>query len=221
MDGFLIWIDYFREVAGGLGLAVQLAAVSLALGYPLALALAVLVDNKNRLIRWVTIVFVELGRGIPLLVLLYIFYQGLPQISVVPTALTAAVVAFTWSTAGYATEIMRASINGVPTGQIEGAESIGLNSRDRFRFVVLPQASRIALPPLLGLAIIMFQLTSLAYVITISEVMQAAYFLGTKTFNYLSVFTAAAAVYAVVTIPLSILVRILEKRVSRHTSNKQ
>lgn len=221
MDGFLIWIGYFREVAGGLGLAVQLAAISLALGYPLALALAVLVDHKNRLIRWVTIVFVEFGRGIPLLVLLYIFYQGLPQIGVVPTALAAAVVAFTWSTAGYATEIMRASINGVPTGQIEGAESIGLNSRDRFRFIVLPQASRIALPPLLGLAIIMFQLTSLAYVITISEVMQAAYFLGTKTFNYLSVFTAAAAVYAVITIPLSILVRILEKRVSRHTVKKQ
>lgn len=155
---------------------------------------------------------------IPLLVLLYIFYQGLPQVDVVPTALTAAVVAFTWSTAGYATEIIRSSINAVPKGQIEGAASIGLNPRDLFRFIVLPQASRIALPPLLGLAIIMFQLTSLAYVITISEVMQAAYFLGTKTFDYLPVFTAAAAVYAVITIPISMLVTVLEKRVSRYAS---
>ena len=147
--------------------------------------------------------------------MLYIFYQGLPQIDVVPSALTAAVIAFTWSTAGYATEIIRASINSVAPGQIEGANSVGLSSKDRFRFVVLPQAARIALPPLMGLAIVMFQLTSLAYVIAISEIMQAAYFLGTKTFDYLPVFVAAAAVYAVITIPASLLVAKLEKRMSR------
>ena len=218
METFSTWIGYFKEVSGGLVPAVELAAISLALGYPLALTFAILIDNKFKIVRWITIVFVELGRGIPLLVLLYIFYQGLPQIDVVPTALSAAVVAFTWSTAGYATEIIRSSINAVPTGQIEGAVSVGLNSRDLFRFIVLPQASRIALPPLLGLAIIMFQLTSLAYVITVSEVMQAAYFLGTKTFDYLPVFTAAAAVYAVITIPISMLVTVLEKRVSRYAS---
>jgi polar amino acid transport system permease protein len=215
MQFFTTWLEYFREVSGGLGSAVQLAIISLTLGYPLALFLAILLDHKNRYLRWLTIIFVELGRGIPLLVLLYIFYQGLPQIDVVPSALTAAVIAFTWSTAGYATEIIRASINSVPPGQIEGANSIGLSPRDRFRFVVLPQAARIALPPLMGLAIVMFQLTSLAYVIAISEVMQAAYFLGTKTFDYLPVFVAAAAVYAVITIPAAILVASLEKRISR------
>ncbi|MEZ7820511.1 MAG: amino acid ABC transporter permease, partial [Aquiluna sp.] len=69
---------------------------------------------------------------------------------------------------------------------------------------------------LMGLAIIMFQLSSLAYVITISEVMQSAYFLGTKTFNYLPVFLAAAAVYASITIPASALVTSIEKRLARH-----
>lgn len=215
MESFTTWLEYLKEVSGGLGSAVQLAIISLALGYPLALFLAISMDHKNRFFRWITIIFVELGRGIPLLVLLYIFYQGLPQIDIVPSALTAAVIAFTWSTAGYATEIIRASINSVSIGQIEGANSVGLNSRDRFRFVVLPQATRIALPPLMGLAIVMFQLTSLAYVIAISEIMQAAYFLGTKTFDYLPVFVAAAAVYAVITIPASLLVARLEKRMSR------
>lgn len=215
MQSLTTWFEYLKEVSDGLGSAVQLAVISLALGYPLALFLAICMDHRNRYFRWLTIIFVELGRGIPLLVLLYIFYQGLPQIDIVPSALTAAVIAFTWSTAGYATEIIRASINSVAPGQIEGANSVGLSSKDRFRFVVLPQAARIALPPLMGLAIVMFQLTSLAYVIAISEIMQAAYFLGTKTFDYLPVFVAAAAVYAVITIPASLLVAKLEKRMSR------
>jgi len=216
MESLAIWVGYFREVAGGLGNAAQLASISLALGYPLAIGLAILLDYRVRTIRWIAIVLVELGRGIPLLVLLYIFYQGLPQVGVIPTTLTSAVLAFTWSTAGYATEIIRASIHGVSKGQLEAANSLGLNSRDRFNFIVIPQALRISIPPLLGLAIVMFQLTSLAYVITFSEVMQAAYFLGTKTFNYLLVFSAAAAVYASVTLPVSLLLSRLEKRISRH-----
>lgn len=216
MESLSIWFGYFREVAGGLGNAAQLASISLALGFPLAVGLAILLDHKKKAIRWIAIVLVELGRGIPLLVLLYIFYQGLPQVGVIPSSLTSAVLAFTWSTAGYATEIVRASIHGVSKGQLEAADSIGLNSRDRLKFIVIPQALRISIPPLLGLAIIMFQLTSLAYVITFSEIMQAAYFLGTKTFDYLLVFSAAAAVYASITIPFSLLLSQLEKRISRH-----
>jgi polar amino acid transport system permease protein len=216
MESLSTWVEYFVEVAGGLGNAAQLASISLALGYPIAIGLALLLDHKNKAVRWIAITLVELGRGIPLLVLLYIFYQGLPQVGLIPTSLTSAVLAFTWSTAGYATEIIRASIHGLAKGQLEAADSIGLSSRDRLYFIVIPQALRISIPPLLGLAIIMFQLTSLAYVITFSEVMQAAYFLGTKTFNYLLVFSAAAAVYAMVTIPVSLLVSRLEKRISKH-----
>jgi polar amino acid transport system permease protein len=162
------------------------------------------------------LVLVEVGRGLPLLVLLYLFYQGLPQLSVVLSALASAVWAFTWSAAAYATEIIRSSLRSVGSGQREAANAIGLDDQDQFRFVILPQAARIAIPPLLGLAIIMFQLTSLAYVIAYSEVMQSAYFLGTKTFNYFPVFLAAAAVYASVTIPASALVTGIERRLSRH-----
>lgn len=210
------WIGYTQELLPGLGRALQLTVVSLGLGFPLALVLALLVGSKIRAVRWSALVVVELGRGIPLLVLLFILYQGLPQVDIVPSAFEAAVFAFTWSTAGYATEIIRSALSSVPNGQLEASSSIGLSNSDRFRFVVVPQAARIAVPPLLGLAIIMFQLTSLAYVITYSEVMQAAYFLGTKTFNYLAVFLAAAAVYAAVTIPASALVALIEKRLARH-----
>lgn len=216
MESLITWFGYVLELIPGVGVALQLAGLSLLCGYPLALVFAVLIDNKFKIIRGITIVIVELGRGIPLLVLLYLFYQGLPQVDIIPSALEASLWAFTWSTAGYATEIIRSSLRSVPQGQIEGAQSIGLSPRDSFFTIILPQAARIAIPPLMGLAIIMFQLTSLAYVIAVSEVMQSAYFLGTKTFNYLPVFLAAAAVYAVVTIPASGLVTLVEKRLSRH-----
>ena len=210
------WFGYVVELLPGLWKAVQLTVISLALGYPLALLFAVLIDSKIAPIRWIILVLVEVGRGLPLLVLLYLFYQGLPQLSVVLSALASAVWAFTWSAAAYATEIIRSSLRSVGSGQREAANAIGLDDRDQFRYVILPQAARIAIPPLLGLAIIMFQLTSLAYVIAYSEVMQSAYFLGTKTFNYFPVFLAAAAVYASVTIPASALVTGIERRLSRH-----
>jgi len=210
------WLGYVQELLPGLVNALKLTGISLGLGLPLALALALLMDSRFRPVRWITIVFVEVGRGLPLLVLLYIFYQGLPQAGVVLTDLVSAVWAFTWSTAAYATEIIRSSVRSVARGQFEAADSLGLGARDRYRYIILPQAARIAIPPLMGLSIIMFQLTSLAYVIAYSEVMQAAYFLGTKTFNYLPVFIAAAAVYAMVTIPASTLVTFMERRLSRH-----
>jgi polar amino acid transport system permease protein len=210
------WFGYVLELLPGLETALRLTGIALALGYPLALVFALFLDSRFRALRWITLVFVELGRGIPLLVLLYIFYQGLPQISIIPSAFTAAIWAFTWSTAGYATEIIRSALHSVPSGQLEAADAVGLSEGDRFRFVLIPQAARIAIPPLLGLAIIMFQLSSLAYVITVSEVMQSAYFLGTKTFNYLPVFLAAAAVYAAITIPASAAVASIERRLGRH-----
>jgi len=210
------WFGYVLELLPGLETALRLTGISLALGYPLALVFALFLDSRFRALRWITLVFVELGRGIPLLVLLYIFYQGLPQISIIPSAFTAAIWAFTWSTAGYATEIIRSALHSVPSGQLEAADAVGLSEGDRFRFVLIPQAARIAIPPLLGLAIIMFQLCCLAYVITVSEVMQSAYFLGTKTFNYLPVFLAAAAVYAAITIPASAAVASIERRLGRH-----
>jgi polar amino acid transport system permease protein len=213
---WITWFDYVAELLPGVLRALELTGISLALGYPLATLFALLIDKAPKPFSWIVVVVVEVGRGLPLLVLLYLFYQGLPQLSIVPDAMTAAVWAFTWSTAAYATEIIRSAMRSVPTGQIEAAESVGLEEFDRFRYVVLPQAARIAIPPLMGLAIIMFQLTSLAYVITVSEVMQLAYFLGTKTFNYLPVFLAAAAVYAAVTIPASAAVTLVERRLSRH-----
>ena len=110
----------------------------------------------------------------------------------------------------------RASIGAVPAGQGEAAAAAGMSDLDTFRFITAPQALRLAIPPLMSLAIQFFQFTSLAYAITVPEIMQAAYFQATVTFDYFAVFVAAGFLYAVITIPSSALVARWERRLARH-----
>ncbi|HWM32953.1 MAG TPA: ABC transporter permease subunit [Pseudolysinimonas sp.] len=203
-------------LAPGLRNAAQLAATTIALAYPLGLLLGVLLDNRVRLVRIATLVVVELGRGMPLLVILYLVYRGLPEVGVRLDAMPSAIIAFTWSIGAYSADMFRSSIHAIPPGQREAAIASGLNARDTLRFILLPQAARIAIPPLMNLAIITFQLTSLAYAITLPEIMHAAYLRGSVTFRYLDTFVVAAVLYAVVAIPAALLVRRLERRLSRH-----
>ena len=212
------WGSDLSPLLSGLRVALELTGLSLLIGFPGGLLTALLVSSNRRLMRMLGLLIVEIGRGLPLLVLLYIVYQGLPQIHLSLTNFVSAVVAFAWSTAAYSSEMFRASLNALPTGQTEAALASGMNQVDTFRFVLLPQALRIAIPPLLNLAVQIFQATSLAYVITVPEIMQHAYFIGTVSFLYLNVFLLAGLLYAAVTLPSSALIARLERRLSRHTS---
>jgi polar amino acid transport system permease protein len=212
------WGSDLPTLLSGLRVALELTGLSLLIGFPGGLLTALLVSSSRRLMRMLGLVIVEIGRGLPLLVLLYIVYQGLPQIHLSLTNFVSAVVAFAWSTAAYSSEMFRASLNALPTGQREAALATGMGQIDTFRFVLLPQALRIAIPPLLNLAVQIFQATSLAYVITVPEIMQHAYFIGTVSFLYLNVFLLAGLLYAAVTLPSSALIARLERRLSRHTS---
>lgn len=214
---FAGWGSDLPHLLSGLGVALELTGASLLIGFPAGLLTALLVSSHRRPARLFGLAVVEIGRGLPLLVLLYIVYQGLPQINLSLTNFVSAVVAFAWSTAAYSSEMFRASLNALPKGQTEAALASGMGQMDTFRFVLLPQALRIAIPPLLNLAVQIFQATALAYVITVPEIMQHAYFLGTVSFLYLNVFLLAGLLYAAVTLPSSALIARLERRLSRHT----
>jgi polar amino acid transport system permease protein len=206
------WVEWVPELLPGLGVSFLLTLVSCGFGYPLGFLLALMTGATNRGVKWAAIVAVEVGRGIPVLVLLFLIYQGLPQAGITLPAEPAAVIAFTWSAAAYSAEIIRASIAAVPRGQFEGAFAVSLSQVDMYRFVILPQAARISVPPLVNLTIIMFHCTALASVITVSEMMHAAYFSGSVNFQYMSVYTAAAVLYAIIAIPGALLAGHMEKR---------
>jgi polar amino acid transport system permease protein len=209
------WPSYLPDLLGGLLVSLKLTAASLAVGLPFGLLLAVIVQRGGRPLRAAALLVIEVGRGAPALVLLSLIYFGLPQAELTFSAFLSAVIALGWAVGAYTSEIFRASLEAVPRGQREAAAASGLSGLDEFRFIILPQAIRIAIPPLMSICISVFQATSLAFAIGLPELMSVANIKASANFDYLSVFTLAALIYAVICIPSSALVGLVERRLSR------
>ena len=210
------WQEWFPTLLEGFGISVKVTAVCLALGIPLGLILALGVQAKSSVLRWTSLIVVEIGRGTPALILLQFAYFGLPTAGLTLTSFTAASLALAWSTGAYTSEIIRAGLDAVPFGQKEAAAAVGLTRIDALRYVILPQGLRVALPALLGFSIIMLQATSLCFTIALPELVSQAYIVGSNTFRYLAIFVLAALVFGSVCIPATILVSALERRLGRH-----
>ena len=199
----------------GLGVSLAVAAGSLLLGFPLGLVLALGVQAKSRLVRIPSLAVVEIGRGTPALVLLQFIYFGLPTAGLTIGSYAAAIVALSCNTGAYTSEIIRAGLELVPHGQREAAITIGLSGRDQLGYVILPQGLRVAVPALLGFAILIFQGTSLCFTIAVPELLSRAYEIGSITFKYFPVLLLAGCLYAAICIPTSILVAAVERRVGQ------
>jgi polar amino acid transport system permease protein len=209
------WVDQLPTLARGLRVSLELTVSSLLLAVPGSVLLALLVTSAGPVVRLAALALVELGRGTPVLVMLQLVYFGLPQVDVKLSSFVAAVATLAFVAAAYMSEIVRAGLDAVPAGQREAARAVGLRGRDELRFVVLPQAFRIALPPLLNFAIVVFQVTSLAFVIAVPELLSKAYELGSATFRQLDYLTLAGLVYAAIVLPAAMGVRALERRMAR------
>jgi len=194
------WAGLLPQLMPGLVFTLELTALSLLFGLPLGVVLATGTMAPARAVRWPVIVLVEIGRGAPALILLYLVYNGLPQIGLLLSSFPAAVIAITITTGAYSSEVFRAGLQAVPKGQREASRALGLSTWNEFRLVVLPQAVRIVIPPIIGLAIIVFQGTSLAYAISVPELLSRAYNIGTITFQFMPPLSLAGIVYAVVSL---------------------
>lgn len=184
----------------GLWLSIVITAGSLIIGLPVAVILALGTLFGPRLISWTCVVAVEIGRGIPGLVLIYLVYFGLPQAGLTLDAVPSAILALGIMTAGYTTEMFVSGFRAVPTGQWESSRSLGLTYVKMVRLVILPQAVRIVIPPLIGWCIMLFQATSLAYAISVPELMSKAYNFAAITFEYGLAFLIAGAMYLIITL---------------------
>nr|BFD40955.1 amino acid ABC transporter permease [Pseudomonas sp. FFPRI_1] len=209
-----MWLAWFPELWKGFVLSMQVTAVSLALGVVLGLLLALGVSTPRRAVRYPSLLIVELGRGAPALILLQYFYFGLPSAGLTLSSFWAAALALAYCTAAYTSEIIRGGIEAVAQGQNEAAEVIGLNRSDALRFIILPQALRVALPSLLGFSIMMFQASSLCFTIALPELVSRASAIGSSTFEYMPVLALAGLMYAAVCAPATLGVAALEKKLA-------
>ena len=200
----------------GLVFTVPLTLVSFAIGLALAFIVAL-----TRLFgpKWsvqVVRFYVWLFRGSPLLVQLFVIFYGLPNVGIVLDPLTAAIIGFSLNVGAYNSEVIRGVIESIPKGQWEAAYSMGMTRAQALRRAILPQAARVALPPLSNSFIALVKDTSLAAVLTVPEIFQAAQRIASVTYEPLILYTEAALIYLVFSSVLSSAQVRLERRFGRH-----
>lgn len=201
----------------GAGMTVFITLVSFAVAMLLGLPIAVMRLYGPWPLQLLALGYVEFFRGIPVLLLLYFLYYGLPNYGVELTALQAAVLGFGLNYAASEAEIYRAGITGIPDGQWEAAASLGMSSPLTFRRIILPQSIRTILPPMTNDLVAMFKETSVASIITIEELSKQYQTLSKDTLDYTRIGLLTAALYLIMSVPLGYLSRYLEKRWGKAT----
>ena len=159
--------------------------------------------------------YVWIIRGTPLLVQLFVIFYGLPSAGILLDAFPAALIGFTINVGAYSSEIIRAVIASIPKGQWEASYSIGMSWSQALRRTVLPQATRIAVPPLSNTFISLVKDTSLAAAITVPELFQQAQRIVAVTYEPLIIYIEAALIYLALSSVLSVLQDRLERRFAR------
>lgn len=191
--------------------AVAAMVGGLALGFPAAvLRVAPWVP-----LRWPSALYVSAFRGTPLLVQLFVIYYGLPSVGIEFTPVTAGVLALSLNAGAYLSESLRGAIQGVSQGQWRASYSLGLSWWQTLRFVVLPQALRMAVPAMSNTLISLIKDTSLVSVITMTELMLVTKELISVTFRPLPLYLAAAAIYWLLSLFFEAVQRRAERRFNR------
>ncbi|KIQ03969.1 cysteine ABC transporter permease [Agrobacterium tumefaciens] len=200
----------------GVKFTIPLTLLSFAFGLTLGLATAVARLFGPAPLRLLARFYVWVIRGTPLLVQLFVIFYGLPSIGILLDAFPAALIGFTLNVGAYTSEIIRAAISSVPKGQWEAAFSTGMNWRQAMQRTILPQASRVAVPPLSNTFISLVKDTSLAAAITVPELFQSAQRIVATTYEPLILYILAALIYLCLSSVLSTLQARLEVRFARY-----
>ncbi|SES26576.1 cystine transport system permease protein [Pedococcus cremeus] len=197
---------------------IPLTLVSFVLGLVVALVVALMRLSPVRAVSGAARAYVSVIRGTPLLLQLFIIFYGLPALGVTFEPFPAAVIAFTLNVGGYAAEVIRSAILAVPKGQWEAASTVGMDYLTTLRRVVLPQATRTAIPPLSNTLISLVKDTSLASTIQVTELLRVAQEAAAPTYQFFAMYSVAAVYYWVICLGLSALQTRLEERQNRYVA---
>jgi polar amino acid transport system permease protein len=206
-----IWMPQLLVAAQGT-LRMTAGAFTIAATVGLVFGLARL--SRHRLVSRFAVGYIEVMRGTPALTQLFLIYFGLPGVGIVLRAFEAAVIGLGLNGAAYLAEVYRAGIQAIHRGQREAAYSIGMTHLDAMRYIILPQAVRIVLPPMANYGIALLKDTSIASLISAPELMLRARDLSSEYFMPMRLYLITGLMYLAMAYPLSRIVRFLEDRLS-------
>lgn len=191
-------IEAIPKILEGLPFTLSLSLIGFGLGTLGGFFVALMRLSSLRFLRWIARAHVSFMRGIPLMVLLFFIYFGLPFVGLELDAISASIIAFTAMSSAYISEIIRSSLKAVDQGQWEAAKALGLPSPIIYRKIIIPQAFRIALPPLSNVLLDMVKSTSLTAMITVPEIFNKAKIIGGAKSDYMTVYLCLAFIYWIV-----------------------
>ena len=220
MDALQLFLDNFADWASftqiwpllwqGLQLTVVLAAVTLPLAILVGLVIAIVYSFHNKALNVLLLVWIDLFRSFPVLVLLILIFYGLPFLGLKLPSFAACVLALTLNNSGYYGEIFRAGIEAVPTGQREAARALGLHPLQIVFLVILPQAIARVLAPLASNSLELVKTTSIASLVALPELLRSARVAQEQTYNPTPL-TAAAVIFFILLWPFARWVAKLER----------
>jgi putative glutamine transport system permease protein len=205
--------ETFSLLMAGLRTTLWLSLLSISLSLVFGTIIGVMRVAPVMPIRSFAEGYIEFFRNIPLLVVLFFVLDGLPKAGITLSFFDTAVAGLAAYTAAYVAEVVRAGLQAIGKGQIEAARSLGLTWGQMMRYVLLPQALRMTIPPLGTLAVALTKNTSLASTVAVPEILYQAEFIEGRTFNP-NIFLIAGLLYLVLTLPASGLINVVERKLA-------
>ena len=216
MTDFTLW-DLVRNLLLAARWTLLLSAIAFAGGGIVGLALLLIRIGRRKWGRTAVMLYVELFQSTPLLLQLFLVYFGLPKLGIDVSAWLAAAVCLTLYSSAFLTDIWRGSVEAIPRGQWDGSASLGLHYLAQLRLVILPQATRMAIPPTVGFLVQLVKSTALASIVGYHELTKTAQILTNATFQPFVIYGLVALIYFAICFPLTKWSRGLERRLAHVT----
>lgn len=205
-------IENFGYVVSGIGYTLLISGMGFLMGLVWGFILALMRLSRLSVLNYFSRFYISFMRGTPTLVLLFLLYFGFPFIGVYFDAVPAAILGFTLSSSAYIAEIIRSALEAIDKGQWEAGLSLGLRRRTVLKKIIVPQALRIAVPPLSNVILDLVKSSSLAAMITVPDLFQNAKIVGGRENDYMTMYILVALIYWAICSGYSVLQRRLEKR---------
>ena len=214
MVDFSLW-DIFRNLLLALRWTVALSLIAFVGGGFMGLLLLLARLSQSKVLQIFVKAYVQVFQGTPLLMQLFLAYFGMALIGIETSAWLAASVALTLYTSAFLAEIWRGCVEAIPKGQWEASQSLALSFSEQLRYVILPQAFKIAIPPTVGFLVQVIKGTALASVIGFVELTKASTMITNATFKPFLVYSCVAILYFALCFPVSYFAKHLERKVKR------
>jgi len=213
-DWFSFFIKYLPTLWEGAKITIQITGIGLGMGFVIGLPAALARVYGGKWLRRLAVAYIEVFRGTPVIVQLFIIYFGLPDFGITFSRLAAACLALGLNSGAYQAEYFRFAIQTIGSGQMMAARAIGMSRLKAVRHIILPQALRIVIPSWANEPVALMKASAIAFLIAVPDLMTKGKYIAARTYDPIGSYFAVALIYIFLVLILTFFVHLLEKRAS-------